>query len=281
MTNTLTWRMPLILAGFGLAPTSALAEQAEPAPEAAAEPSLKLKALADSCAAHKFETIVTLEGRKRGSRVRICGEPGQSDASWLNTLRSSIKQTQANDTLAQPVKDQIVSALNAEIERLESIAAPAAAAPASSTLVMSAEPVAPPEPAPQYSLVPPLPAPKPRVATAASASASTAPVVKPRLTLRCALPRESFAGCSRLQRETQVLVRADEDLAEGTRLRFLRGGDQRAEIDLGPLRKGDSWREKLPGRVCSGVLRGKVEVQVLSKNQVADTLGPFALYCGS
>jgi hypothetical protein len=33
--------------------------------------------------------------------------------------------------------------------------------------------------------------------------------------------------------------------------------------------------------VCSGVLRGKVEVQVLSKNQVAETLGPYALYCGS
>jgi hypothetical protein len=33
-------------------------------------------------------------------------------------------------------------------------------------------------------------------------------------------------------------------------------------------------REKLPGRVCAGVLRGKVQIQVLNDGRVADTLGP-------
>ena len=75
--------------------------------------------------------------------------------------------------------------------------------------------------------------------------------------------------------------RADEDVASGTSLRFLRGGDQRAELDLGPLRKGETLRERLPTRVCSGTLRGRVEVQVINKSQVAETLGPYALYCGS
>ena len=78
-----------------------------------------------------------------------------------------------------------------------------------------------------------------------------------------------------------MLVRADENLGAGTSLRFVRGGDQRAELQLGQLQKGGTIREKLPARVCSGVLRGKVEVQIVSKNQVADTLGPYALYCGS
>lgn len=77
------------------------------------------------------------------------------------------------------------------------------------------------------------------------------------------------------------MIRADEDLAAGTSVRFLRGGEERAELDLGSLKKGGSLRERLPGRVCAGVLRGKVEVQILSKGRVADTLGPYALYCGS
>ena len=77
------------------------------------------------------------------------------------------------------------------------------------------------------------------------------------------------------------MIRADEDLAAGTSLRFLRGGDMRAELDLGTLKKGESLREKLPARVCSGVLRGTVQVQILSKSQVAETLGPYPLHCGS
>ena len=57
--------------------------------------------------------------------------------------------------------------------------------------------------------------------------------------------------------------------------------NQRAELDLGPLHKGDSVRERLPARVCSGVLRGKVQVQILNKSQVAETRGPYSLYCGT
>ena len=77
------------------------------------------------------------------------------------------------------------------------------------------------------------------------------------------------------------MIRADEDIAPKTSIRFLRGGDTRAELDLGALKKGQSMREKLPGRVCAGVLRGKVQIQVLNAGRVADTLGPYALYCGS
>ena len=80
-------------------------------------------------------------------------------------------------------------------------------------------------------------------------------------------PHETFAGCGSLERESQLLVRADGDLPPGTSVRFLRGGDMRGELDLGTLKAGETMREKLPGRVCSGVLRGKVQVQVLNKGQ--------------
>jgi hypothetical protein len=275
-------RIVLILAGFVFAASGAFAQEAvTPTGEGAAAP--ELKALADSCAAHKFETLVVVDGSGHGKKVRICGKPGQSDAEWLVTLTDSAKKVEADEAMARPVRDQIIAALKAEIGRLESGApAPAATSVATSvaTIAMPSAPVVVPEAVPQYSKVPPMPVAKPRAAGSLANSAS-APIIRPRITIRCALPREAFAGCAGLVRETQLLIRADEDLAPGASLRFLRGGDARAELDLGPLKKGESLREKLPGRVCSGVLRGKVEVQVLSKNQVAETLGPYALYCGS
>lgn len=273
-------RIALILAGFSLWTTGAAAQEAaSQAP--AEEPAAELKALAESCTAHRFETMVVVDGSGRAKKVKICGEEGQSDAEWLVTLRDSRSKAAADENMAEAVKDQIVAALGVEIERLERSAAAMASTPvAVATIDLPPQPLIVPEATPQYSSVPPLPAPKPRVAGAA-ATAASAPVARPRLTLRCALPRESFAGCARLERETQLMIRADEDLASGISLRFLRGGETRAELDLGSLRKGESLREKLPGRVCSGVLRGRVEVQVLSKNRVAETMGPYNLYCGS
>ncbi len=271
--------IPLILTAFGLAATGATAQEAETPPaDVAAEPPPELKALAESCAARKFETMVIVEGRRRPISVKVCGKEGQSDADWLVTLRDSLKKTEANEQLEQPVRDQILVALKTEISRLESLAA--AVAMPSATIAFSSAPVRTPEAAPQYSSVPAIPAPKPRVAgTLSNASAPT--VARPRLSIRCAMPRETFASCVRLERETQLMFRADEDLPAGTSVRFLRGGDERAELDLGTLKKGASLREKLPGRVCSGVLRGKVEVQILASGRVAESLGPYPLYCGS
>ena len=87
-------------------------------PDAAVEPPPELKALADTCAAHRFETMVTLQDGKRATKVKICGKQGQTDADWLNTLLDPIRQAEANDALAAG-QDQIVAALKAEISRLE------------------------------------------------------------------------------------------------------------------------------------------------------------------
>jgi hypothetical protein len=282
--KTFSAHMTLILAAFGLTATSAFGQEAAVPTDAPTE----LKALAESCAAHKFETVVTritLEGKTRGSRVRICGKDGQTDADWLVTLKDSVRKTEANDELEPTVRDQIVAALKEEIASLEGTTkhAPAIAPVASMGLSHEPEPVSVPEAPPQYSTVPPLPAPLPRVGTAAAAAslAASPPLIRPRLTIRCALPREPFAGCASLRRETQLMIRADEDIAPKTSLRFLRGGDARAELDLGMMKKGEALREKLAARVCSGVLRGKVQIQILTSGRVAETLGPYALYCGS
>lgn len=277
----MTRRMALILGVIMFGSGVALAQGTEAEPAApSGERTDALKALAESCSNHKFETMVVTDGSGRGKRVRICGKPGQTDAEWLVTLRDSAKKIEADQAMAQPVKDQIITALKSEIARVELLAKPAPSDTPITVMAIPAEPVSEPVAAPQYSSVPPLPAPLPR-ASVTAAGAPKAAIERPRLTIRCALPRESFGDCGRLERETQILIRADEDVAGGASLRFLRGGDQRAELDLGPLRKGQTLRERLPTRVCSGTLRGRVQVQVLSKDQVAETLGPFALYCGS
>jgi hypothetical protein len=80
-----------------------------------------------------------------------------------------------------------------------------------------------------------------------------------------------------------VTVRAEEDLAKGTSLRFLRRGDNRADVDLAALRRGQVQRFALPPRVCQGVTGSRVEIQVVraigSSTQVVDTRGPFDLRC--
>src|SRR5262249_2975080 len=111
------------------------------------------------------------------------------------------------------------------------------------------------------------------------------PLPAPKLTFRC-LSTESVAGdgpCDLLERGMMVTVRADEDVAAGTSLHFVRRGDDRAEIDLEALRRGQSKQFSLPARVCQGVTGSKVEIQVIraagKSTQVVDTHGPYELRC--
>ena len=137
----------------------------------------------------------------------------------------------------------------------------------------------------EYSTFQPLPAPKPPAPYTAAAAASAPPLPAPRLTLRCLATSRLSAeeSCDLLERDTLMTVRADENLASGTSLRFLRRGDARGEIELPPLRSGQSRRFTLPPQLCSGVSGSRVQIEVVratgSSSQVVDTRGPFELRC--
>jgi len=49
------------------------------------------------------------------------------------------------------------------------------------------------------------------------------------------------------------------------------------------MRKGQSFRFKLPAELCAGVSSSKVEIEIFARgatsSQVADTLGPYQLRC--
>ena len=246
-----------------------------------------------NCDAHKFETIVhiTVAGKPRSSRVKLCGQLGQTDAEWLRTLKDAIDKVAANESMAADAKDQVIAALNVEIAKLSPTATELGPLPSTvgalppATTLAQPPVISPPVGGPvQYSTLPPLPAPIP-AASVAAVAATAPPLPAPRMTFRClAMNRLSAEGsCDLLERETLLTVRADEDLPGGTSLRFLRRGDDRGEVDLPALRRGQSWRFNLPPKVCAGVSGSRVEIQTVRSAkgtpQVVDTRGPFELRC--
>ena len=256
--------------------------------------------LAASCLDRKFETTVRvtgLDGKPRASRVKLCGKPGQSDAEWVGTLKDAADKVVRDPKMSQSAKDQVITALNAEIARLAPAAeatpqaAPLLAAPSIVAPVVAPPPAplaaAPgPDRAPQYSTYAPLPAARPAVASATMAAGPAAPTLPaPQISFRCTATSTIAADgpCDLLEREMLLTVRADENVPGGTSLRFLRRGDNRAEVALATLRRGQSQRFTLPPRVCQGVSGSRVEIQVLRTArggpQVVDTRGPFELRC--
>ncbi|MFL6861011.1 MAG: hypothetical protein ACJ8EV_09365 [Sphingomicrobium sp.] len=268
----------------------AAAQTADPAAKAT-------ETLAASCIAHKFETTVHVkgpDGKPRGSKVKLCGKPGQSDSEWLGTLKDAVDKVTADPKMSAGVKNQIVTALNAEMARLSAASQPAAvqsatAIVAAPSIVASRAPALAARPetvrAPEYSTYSPLPAPKPAATAAMTAAPVAPPLPAPRLTLQCMATNAVGAEgpCDQLEREMLLTVRADENIPGGTSLRFLRRGDPRADVALLTLRRGQSQRFSLPSRVCQGVTGSRVEIQVVrtarSGPQVVDTRGPFELRC--
>jgi hypothetical protein len=253
------------------------------------------------CSAHMVEipVMVTSKGLPKQSKVKICGTFGQTDAEWARTLRDALAKVETDGRLSASVKDQIVSGLKIEIAKLPSAAAAAAAkAP---PVVAQIEPtpapsIVPPAPSPilkpsvetgpvEYSALPPMPAPLPAVSAAAVAANIPPPLPAPRMSFRCMSTTAMGAEgeCDTLERGTVMTVKADEDLPKGTSLRFVRRGDNRAEVDLSPLRRGQSQRFALPAKVCQGVTGSRVEIQVIRATvkapQVVDTRGPYELTC--
>jgi hypothetical protein len=238
-------------------------------------------------------TVISKTGVPKQSKVKICGKVGQTDADWANTLKDAMAKVEANARMAPAVKDQIVSGLRLEIAKVPSTAA---AAPPTAVSVEPGPSIAPVAAAPlvasppvetgrvEYSALPPMPAPLAPV-TAASVKAAPPPLPAPKMTFRC-LSANTFGSqttCDLLERDTLMTVVADEDLPNGTSLRFMRRGDNRAVVELAALRRGQSQRFALPSRVCQGVSGSRVEIEVVraakAASQVVDTRGPFELRC--
>lgn len=303
----------LVLLSIALAsavPATAQEQTSSSAPEVAAP---KLKSLLENCDAHKFETFVnsTVNGQPHRSKVKMCGVEGQTDAEWIGTLKDAIVKVENNSEMPASTREQIVSAVRAEIARLES--GGTAAAPAQ-TLSPGRSVATSNSLTSDYSILPPLPKTAPPVAhvlppseeqaieTASAEDAAPvsapkpdettpeppkvvsippAPVAaKPKLALSCISPEYPGGGeCISLSRDTVITVRPGEELPSGISLRFMRRGEDHGEIVLGAMRSGRTINYALPREVCSGVVTAEVEIAVVRNGQRVDRRGPYLLRC--
>lgn len=240
----------------------------------------------ENCDAHKFETLIevpTPDGGAKHSRMRLCGMEGQSEADWVGTLKDAVVKTNTNLNMPAPVRQQIVSAITAEIARLQGKTAPAtvAALPPPRTVVR-------PPAQDEYAALPPLPdKPAAPVQVLAGGAAGLPLLPKPRLSFICSSPSEIGEGpCTDFTRDTLLTVRADEDLPAGTSLRFVRSGEAKADVELAQLKRGRSMRIALPGEVCSRAAGGRLEIRIVravpkagpSGQEVGED-GPYNLRC--
>jgi hypothetical protein len=216
-------------------------------------------AIVADCNARKFETQVEIEkdGEKRLTKLKLCAVANGDDAAWVRTLRDAKSKISAHPDISDESKMKIAAQIEAEIDKVESGKVASVAKPV--------EPTTPPavaKPVAIAALPPPLPA-------------------EPRLTIRCLDSGETGEGspCTFLQGDTRLAIRADGELASGTKLRFLRRGDARGEVALAGLRQGQTMRYRLPEQLCIGVSNTKVEIQVVSSNQIVETFGPYKLLC--
>jgi hypothetical protein len=251
-----------------------------------------------NCDAHKFETVVTatVDGQPHQSKVRLCGKEGQSDADWIVTLRDAIAKLNADKAMPPAVRGQIVTAINAEIARLQ-IGAAAKDQPGAGALP---PPRSRPSPAislaDEYSSLPPLPAtpPPPPHVIGPGAVAATRPAAgrasvalplatgpAPKLSLACYSPGDlgSDEPCAEFARDTVLTIRAGEDIGGGILLRFERNGEERASVDLPALRRGRSVRVALPSDVCAGVGDGRLDLQLTRNGELLRSDGPYSLRC--
>jgi hypothetical protein len=254
---------------------------------AAAEPPPAAEALTQNCEAHSFETTVQLtgpDGQPKQSKVRMCGMQGQSDADWIKTLKDAVKKTALSPQMPAAAKEQIIAAVNVEIERLSrsSLALPEGADIAHLPKAAAATPEVPL--ARDYGALPPLPTassvPPPNVLGPGGLVAPPA-----RLTLRCALTGDEDRpeACDTIDRDTVLVVRADDAYPRGVAVRFVRHGDSRAELDLPAMKPGQTAALRLPPAVCAGVVRSRVEIQALGANAPSGTpagsVGEYDLRC--
>lgn len=291
---------------FMAAASAAIAAAASAAPaDDTAPPASEGRQLVENCDAHKFETVVSdeVDGKPHQSKVKLCGKEGQSESEWIATLRDAVEKLNANTEMRASMRDQIASALKAEIARLELKSAKAFAAnPAAGksnaldgiaplpplpqpksaqTSILPPPRTAPPAPKRDYAALPPIPAKPvapPRVLPGGAASLA-AVLPRPRMSFICYNPGQAEGPCTGFNRDTLITIRAGEDLPADTSLRFVRDGDPQADVQLAQLKKGKSVRMKLPADVCYRVVGGKLELRIVRSGQEVGRDGPYNLNC--
>ena len=270
MTRFAIIPLALLLAAPALA-------QDPPTPLIAAPPALG-ETKSDESAAEAARKVSQCDGERfvfawgagaSPTKVTLCGDKGASHEQIVRMLEDAARKLEGTTGLAEDRRTALVQQIRGKITELEK-------ARASRTM----ETPEPSRSSPLVSTVPPLPRPK-SGAPAATTASSALLLPKPRLSFECYTPGEIGVGgeCIVFSRDTRLTVKAGELIQPATSLRFIRNRDFRAEVQIGPMRKGQAKRVTLPQEVCRGVVEAEIEIAVARGTHVVDTRGPYLMRC--
>lgn len=225
--------------------------------------------------------VVDCEGQKfvfswgagsRPTKVTLCSKKDASAAELVTMLDDAATKLERTASIAEDRRIAIVQQIRAKIAEIKAAGAAAPANRAVAQVPTKVPPAATFVPAPTAPVFKPGP-------VAVAVPRLLGP--KPRLSFECYTPGELGSGgpCTTLGRDTRLTVKAGEQLAGGTTLRFRRYGETRAEVALTAMRKGQSVRLAIPRQVCGGVVEAEIEIQVARGASALDTRGPFLLRC--
>lgn len=210
------------------------------------------------------------------TRVTLCSKKCASREETMAMLEEAAAKLEQSTSISEDRRVALVQQIRGKIAEIKGeeapepvTSAPLAAGPVTVPGVTSLKPLVP------TPVVPPaLPA-------ASAASSSVLLLPKPKLSFECYTPGDIGVGgpCVALNRETRLTVKAGEPIPAATSLRFIRNRDFKAEIAIGPMRKGQSKRLMIPRQVCGGVVDTEIEVQIARGNHVVDTRGPYLMRC--
>lgn len=250
-----------------------------------------------NCGLRRFDSEVLSSngGKLRKARILLCAKPGESDEQWIATLDKAASQIDASPQLSAEAKAKVLGEIRAAIGQIRNpksaqaspgaIIEPPAGQAANLPVPRVIEPMGGLEPL--VATVRPLPPPPSQQIVAAVAPPPRPSVAKPPMTIMCSSAGDAGGGgdCDELTAATLITVRADANLTSRVLLRFVRDGDPRATIAIPPMRRGKLFQARLPGRVCGGVVRGRVVIETVvtdprsGSEQVADSQGPMRLRC--
>ena len=208
------------------------------------------------------------------TKVTLCGDKDASTDELVRMIGDAADKIEATTSIPDDRRTALVQQMRAKISELQG-ALPGTAAPAAKPAQVAETPAVS-APAPVESA----PAPVQVAVAPPSAAAPAVAAVSPRLSFACINAEFPGGGpCVTLDRDTIVTVKSAGGAPGGFALRFVRQGDVRAEVALGSMRKGQSVRVALPRQVCSGMVTGEVEFDVVGGGQVVDRQGPFLIRC--
>lgn len=248
----------------------------------------------EACQGNKFESVIEIDAvSKRSTRVKLCADPGATNADWVKTLEAAMAQIEQRD-MPPAAKNKLIAELKAEMTKFASVStagsvstfAPKSVAAEGVTLFAPGDTTARSaliEPTERFetTTLPPLVAPK---RTAAGMVVPSKPQPPMNIRVKCLERGQSGAGgtCDFFQPGTILAISAVVGLEQGGILRFQRRGDPRAEVRLSPMQAGQMVRIKLPTELCKGVSYSKVEIELLrpsATGAVAARFGPYGLRC--